>query len=730
MFRLRSEFTESLYILMQAVTRSYIVPPVLSVPTLSYTRLAQGIELHSRHYYARNYRGNGVFAIRANVGSSLPTTRQQQWQPYQLRFRRYQFQTSGNSIRQMVTWGRTKIRWKVRNTTAVPTDLGPNAKQEGEETRKIGRWNLYKRLHSSIKWLLIRDKTRPFSKDERGTLFSWLVISQIIWIILKTTTVVSLLLLGFNTIFAKGLVAQTIGRLLSYFNSDVDIEFQDALIPEWKSGFIKFSNVKVRTKSSQKNNILCFNLQFHQIEINLNMKKWIHGNGIIEEVKVFGMQGKIIVNYPEQQKPLEPLTKPPPAQYERNADNEHRSGYYRSLWQEEKSSSESSRPVLIDWFTNKDYILRNVSVRDSHFTLIERVTGSQGKPLEYTISIFNLSIPSLNFNHLLVDFLKADVVTGSINNSLFSFHKRQHKLSYISGLKDDLSPWERITRIRLNPIDVNELGLTNTAAFNWISDGTVGIVADLMLPREAPNDDSDRYLVIDLKFEFNDLKARLPANNPTLSTGESILSVNELKPVVSFVNLRRLLAVSQWNKNGGNHESTAESHSPTNGGSYASDGGSPIVSIKHKKSYPSVTVLQSVGSGGSSDNESKSATTDKMGGDRETVSIIKFHDSKSGGGSNYFVSYDEISPYTRSRRLSQDPSKLVLHCRLAKSIKDLNGFVLFGETDIFDDLCMELYIDLLKTVEEWDLKNSDEWLRNWGASFGSQLLLFGFANFL
>ena len=716
--------------LIQAVTRSNIVPHTLALSTSNYIRLAHGIELHSRHYYARNHRDSRV-AIRTNIGLLLPTIRYQQlWQSYQSSCRRYRFQNCGNSIRPTVTWRRVKIRWKVRNTSVVPTDLGPHAKQEGEEMSKTGRWNLYKRLHSSIKWLLIRDKTRPFSKDERGTLFSWLVISQIMWIILKTTTVVSLLLLGFNTIFAKGLVAQTIGNLLSYFNSDVDIEFQDALIPEWKSGFIKFSNVKIRTKDSQKNNVLCFNLQFHEIEINLNMKKWIHGNGIIEEVKVFGMQGKIVVNYPKQQEPLEPLTKPQLVQSRGNTGNEHHNGYYRSLWQEEKSSSASGRPLLIDWFTNKDYILRNVSIRDSHFTLIERVTGSRGKPLEYTISIFHLSIPSLNFNHLLVDFLKADVVTGSINNSLFSFHKRQHKLSYISGLKDDLSPWERITRIRLNPIDVNELGLTNTSAFNWISDGTVGIVADLMLPRESSDDDSDRYLVIDLKFEFKDLKARLPKNNPTLSTGESILSVNELKPVVSFINLRRLLAVSQWNKDSGNHDSAAGSHSAINSGNYSIGSGSQIVSIKHKKSYPSVTVLQSVSGSSGSTNESKSTETDKMRDDRETVSIIKFHDSKLDGGSNYFLPYDEISPYTRSKRLSQDPSKLVLHCRLAKSVKDLNGFVLLGETDIFDDLCMELYIDLLKTVEEWDLKNSDEWLRNWGASFGSQLLLFGFANFL
>ncbi|SMN18413.1 similar to Kazachstania africana KAFR_0E02490 hypothetical protein [Maudiozyma saulgeensis] len=539
--------------------------------------------------------------------------------------------------------------------------------------------SFFQRIKENIKWFLIRNKKRPFSKDEIGTLFSWLFISQIIWLVLKTTTVVSLLLLTFNTVFAKELVAQFIGKLINYFSEDISIRFQDALIPEWKSGFIKFKDVHLDTNKNQKNDILEFHLIFHEIEINLSLRKWLQGKGLINDIKVFGIRGETIINYKENKK------------------------------------IENSQELLLDWFTNPNYKLMNVNLSDCKFNVIENFADKL-EPKSIKIRIFNLDISGLRFNQLLTDFLKANVITGSINNSLFTFHKRQHKLSYMDDMKDDLSSWDRITRLRLNSINVNTLGLNKTKSFNWIEDGDVGLVADIMLPQDTEDSelqDNDKYLLLDLTFKFKDLKASLPKVAPILSTGEQIISLDELKPVISFVNLQRILSRSS-NYSSNEINNILDDENDEHPFSHST----PNVSIKRKRSYPNITVIQSDKKKSNGDNDTD--TSDKA---NNGTSIIKFHPTHDNN-----QPYNTGNFYNSSSLGSSNRNELVLHCRLVKNIKDLEKVILFQETGVYDQICMELYVDLIKTVEEWEIKNKDEWMKEWGTTFASQLLLFGFTN--
>lgn len=539
--------------------------------------------------------------------------------------------------------------------------------------------SFFQKIKENIKWFLIRNKNRPFSKDELGTLFSWLFISQIVWLVLKTTTVVSLLLLTFNTVFAKELVAQTIGKLINYFSEDISINFQDALIPEWKSGFIKFKDVRLNTNKNQENDILEFHLVFHEIEINLSLRKWLQGKGLINDIKVFGIRGETVINYKENKK------------------------------------IENSQELLLDWFSNPNYKLMNVNISDCKFNVIENF-ADKSEPTNVKIRIFNLDISGLRFNQLLTDFLKANVITGSINNSLFTFHKRQHKLSYMGDMKNDLSSWDRITRLRLNSINVNTLGLNKTRSFNWIEDGDVDLVADIMLPQETDDSDlqdNDRYLLLDLRFKFKDLKASLPKIPPTLSTGEQIISLDELKPVISFVNLQRILSRSNNYTNNEINNILVDENDE-----HSFSKSTPNVSIKRKRSYPNITVIQSDTKKANKENE-----TDLSGKANNATSIIKFHPTHSSN-----QPYNTVNSYNSSSEGFDNKNELMLHCRLVKNIKDLERVILFEETGIYDQICMELYVDLIKTVEEWEFKNKDEWMKEWGTTFASQLLLFGFTN--
>ena len=491
--------------------------------------------------------------------------------------------------------------------------------------------NFYERFKINTKWLLIRGN-RPFSANEISTMFSWLLISQIVWIILGTTTFVSILLLIFNTVFAKEMVGKCIGKLLNVFLEDVDIKFEDALVPEWKKGCIRFNKVELKTinrddsvdqsaDNSEQN--LKFSLKFHEIELTLSLKKWLLGNGPINDLSVYGMRGDVSVNYAYEQTPQD---------------------------------------LFIDWFSNKEYRLGRVQLTDSCVNIHDEQLD-----MKYRVSIYNLVMPQLRFEWMIPDFFNADVATGAINHSLFTIHKRQHKLVYSNELERDLSPWKRITRLKLDSINVKDLGLNKSNVFNWFEDGNLEITADIMLPHESDENKENKYMVLDFRFKFKDLRARFPDNAPRLSTGEELISLEELKPLISFINTQNGYFRSMVNIENTN------------------------VSVNKVVSYPNVTVIPSAQW---NDGE------DEVGSKGQE--IIKFHEQ----------------PFHNN-------NEIVLRCRIAKNIQELNDKVMFQETGVYDTLSMELYVDLIRMVEEWEYKKKNDFMKLWGTTVASQLLLFG-----
>lgn len=61
----------------------------------------------------------------------------------------------------------------------------------------------WQRLRVRFKWFSIRS-TRPFNADEWGAFLSWILFGHFVWILVGTTTFVSLLILMVNTVFAQG----------------------------------------------------------------------------------------------------------------------------------------------------------------------------------------------------------------------------------------------------------------------------------------------------------------------------------------------------------------------------------------------------------------------------------------------------------------------------------------------------------------------------------------------
>ena len=240
----------------------------------------------------------------------------------------------------------------------------------------------------------------------------------------------------------------------------------------------------------------------------------------------------------------------------------------------------------------------------------------------------------LRFEWCVTDFFNANVVTGAINHSLFTIHKRQHKLAYLHDFENDLSPWKRITRLRLDRISVKDLGLDKSKSFNWIEDGSVEIIADLMFPNIEEQssdyaDEDNKYMVMDLKFNFKDLKARFPEHSPTLSNGEVVISIDELKPIINYINNQRVI-----------FNSLTDIESPNS----QWDNISPV-SIKRQKSYPDTTVIPS---------STSVAWPDGEDSDQINKEIIKYHDQPAKNSNN-----------------------LILRCRIVKNVNELENIAIF-----------------------------------------------------
>ena len=66
-----------------------------------------------------------------------------------------------------------------------------------------GAWQ---RLRIRTKWSLIR-QMRPYSLEDITAFFSWLLLGHVVWIVVGTTTFLSVAIFLVNSVFAQGMCA-------------------------------------------------------------------------------------------------------------------------------------------------------------------------------------------------------------------------------------------------------------------------------------------------------------------------------------------------------------------------------------------------------------------------------------------------------------------------------------------------------------------------------------------
>jgi len=357
-------------------------------------------------------------------------------------------------------------------------------------------------------------------------------------------------------------------------SSGVKVVFESAIVPKWKNGVITFKNVFVSRRPGQgtghvskgspttaaaaaaaaargdpkpeesslvieaeDTNYTQFDLSIETVNVTLSFTKWLNGKGPLRDVEIKGIRG--VVDRRQVHWPDEPLD---PKSYR----HEHQPGDFE-----------------IDSFK-------------MHDVLVTIYQPDNFRP--FSVSIFSCDLPKLRKQWLFYDFLSANMMSGSFDNSLFTIHPRQ--THGFTGLQVDQeiedgkpSPWKQHNRIRVDGLSIDHLNRGVNGPFSWIHEGTVDIVADMMLPSdndesiakvmvdfydrleatvtsnqdsesllqrsqedaESASDADKRFLVMDLRVHLNNVRAAVPIFTRDLSYINNAL----IRPIVAYINSKR-----------------------------------------------------------------------------------------------------------------------------------------------------------------------------------------------
>lgn len=483
----------------------------------------------------------------------------------------------------------------------------PHLHRPNKEELLAAATGFWSRLKVRFKWFSIRS-VRPFNMDEIGAFFSWFVLGHVIWIIVGTTTFFSLAIFAVNTVFAQGnllsahilrpwltfpieTLARWVGKYLTK-SSGVKVVFESAIVPKWGDGVITFKNVFVSRRPGQgkskvskgssttaaaaaaaadrardageprrttdigaeeeeDTNYTQFDLSIDTVNVTLSFAKWFNSKGLLRDVEVKGIRGVV------------------------DRTSVHYSGEYVDprVYKHEHNPGDFE----INSFKMEDLL---VTVHQPH----------NFRP--FSISIFSCDLPQLRRQWLFYDFLSANMMSGSFDDSLFTIHPRQMhgysgaQLNSGAGFSGEAHPWKKQSRLRIDGLNIDHLNRGVEGPFSWIHEGNVDIVADLMFPADndesiakvmsdfydrmeatvtsnrqpspeeddddavsydsnnaskvpavdtKPGDDDKRFLIMDLRIHLNDVRAAVPLFTKDISYVRNAL----IRPIVAYINSRR-----------------------------------------------------------------------------------------------------------------------------------------------------------------------------------------------
>lgn len=296
----------------------------------------------------------------------------------------------------------------------------------------IERWKI------RIKYPLMR-QMRPWTLNDVTALFSWLFLGQTLWLLVGTTSFVSLILWTANSLQFQEWIAYRIGQYLTSATG-ATVVFDSAIVPNWKTGKIRFNNVHIyrmprserikferhaalmesgeaqeeeqrEVRASLENNDdplagvefdddekdnevlkkwMWFDLTLERVEVTLSLMRWMDGKGLVQSADVKGVRGVV--------------------------DRRH------VRWTGGTYDPKAARLK----YTPGDFELEKFTLED----LLVTVYQPNGfRP--YPVSIFSAQLDRFRKQWLFYDILCATSIVGAFDKCLFSVHTPQLEKSVL-----------------------------------------------------------------------------------------------------------------------------------------------------------------------------------------------------------------------------------------------------------------------------------------------------------
>lgn len=531
-----------------------------------------------------------------------------------------------------------------------------------------------------VKWPLTRNN-RPFSIDDFSAFASWLVMGNVLWVVLGTTTFGLVTMYSihtfdrfWNTISGddendedvapqakdKSFLSYLAGSILSQGLGMRFMFEKGSVLPELADGMLKFRNLKV--VSTEKDESLRFLAKIQELNITLSFKKWYDGNGLIEDMEVFGMHAKVYKkdeSFPQiesSNSSNQPDTISSFAMSMSKYDSNNIQNDFHEHKLEELENIKSNQVA----FMAPNYQLGHLRLHDSVVELHENQDTTPFK-----VTIFNCDLPRLRGDRLIVDFFNANNVTGAVNNSMFTIHKHQ-------SFTD-----ENVVRFKLDSIDMESISKANPQLkFNWIVNGKAEILADIRLPEMDKVKDDTGFLPSASTFQqlWNDLKTATSA--PQESSEGEPNNNSLLKGAIAAI-------YETFTKNNDIDETRSRNDSE-----YV------IVNVKVKF--------------------------------KNLKAAMPLHLPMASSTSLPFITLQKLRAligYINSMEKEND--SILIKTTVIEKLVDLYNLDNITKTRIFDAIVSDIYDDLLKMIKQDENRILEEKASTWSQTVASQLLLLG-----
>lgn len=321
----------------------------------------------------------------------------------------------------------------------------------------------------------------------------------------------------------------------------VHIVFESAIVPRWKDGRISLKNVFASRRpnnlkdKSKKNvqkgssataaaiaaaaihadstshvdhhqpqateeeeedtNYTQFDVTIEEVAVTLSFARWMNGKGLLKDVEVKGVRGVVDRTHVHWEEGVDPHS-------------------YRHVHQ--------PGDFAIEAFTLED--------------LLVTVYEPDGfRP--FSVSIYNCDLPQLRKQWLFYDFLSANNMSGSFDDSLFTIHPRQsHGVSPSQQLTSTPGiSWKKISRLRIDGLRIDHLNRGVEGPFGWIERGNVDIVADILFP-----EDEDELAFSKVVQEIVDRVEKTVSSSSSITTSDSETTTTQPLLPILVDNLRKL----------------------------------------------------------------------------------------------------------------------------------------------------------------------------------------------